>query len=106
MAIKDGGKTTWVNQEDIEWIDAAGDYMCVHAGGETHVLRGTMKKIETLLDPDTFVRVHRSAIVNRHRVTSMRPHRNGEYFLELATGNELKLSRKYRTSIERLASRP
>lgn len=106
LAIRDGGKTSCVDVGKIDWIDAAGDYLCVHAGGETHVLRGTMKKIETLLDPDTFVRVHRSAIVNRNRVRSMRPHRNGEYFLELGSGIELKLSRKYRSSIERLASRP
>jgi two-component system LytT family response regulator len=106
LAIRDGGKTTCVDIGDIDWIDAAGNYLCVHAGGRTHVLRGTMKKFETLLDPDTFVRVHRSTIVNRNRVTSMRPHRNGEYFLDLGAGVELKLSRKYRSSIERLASRP
>ena len=58
-----------------------------------------------LLDPATFVRVHRSAIVNRHRVTSMRPHRNGEYFLRLGSDTELKLSRKYKANLERLANR-
>ena len=66
--------------DDIDWIDAAGDYMCVHAEGDTHVLRGTMKRLEELLDPEKFVRVHRSTIVNRRRVRSLRPHRNGEYF--------------------------
>ena len=79
--------------------------MCVHANGETYVLRGTMKRLEELLDPGLFVRVHRSAIVNRRRVTSMRAHRNGEYFLQLGDNKELKLSRKYKANLERLADR-
>ncbi len=105
LAIRDGAETACVDVEEIDWIDAAGDYMCVHANGDTHVLRGTMKHLEELLNPETFVRVHRSAIVNRHRVTSMRPHRNGEYFLSLGSATELKLSRKYKTNLERIAHR-
>ncbi len=104
LAIRDGSETACVDVDDIDWIDAAGDYMCVHAAGRTYVLRGTMKHLEELLNPETFVRVHRSAIVNRHRVTSMRPHRNGEYFLQLGSETELKLSRKYKGSLERLAN--
>ena len=105
LAIRDGSETTCVDVDTIDWIDAAGDYMCVHSNGETHVLRGTMKKLEDILNPDIFVRVHRSAIVNRHRVRSMRPHRNGEYFLNLGGNTELKLSRKYKSNIERIAHR-
>jgi len=105
LAIRDGAETTCVDVDQIDWIDAAGDYMCVHAAGNIYVLRGTMKRLEELLNPATFVRVHRSAIVNRHRVTSMRPHRNGEYFLQLGGDTELKLSRKYKKSIQRLANR-
>lgn len=105
LAIRDGGATACVDIDAIDWVDAAGDYMCVHADGDTYVLRGTMKHLEQLLNPETFVRVHRSAIVNRHRVTSMRPHRNGEYFLKLAGDIELKLSRKYKGNLERLANR-
>ncbi len=105
LAIRDGAETACVDVKEIDWIDAAGDYMCVHAAGNTYVLRGTMKHLEEVLNPETFVRVHRSAIVNRHRVTSMRPHRNGEYFLQLGADTELKLSRKYKKSIERLANR-
>ncbi len=105
LAIRDGTETTCVDVEAIDWIDAAGDYMCVHAHGNTHVLRGTMKRLEDLLNPETFVRVHRSAIVNRHRVKSMRPHRNGEYFLSLEGDTELKLSRKYKSNIGRIAHR-
>lgn len=105
LAIRDGAETTCVDVDAIDWIDAAGDYMCVHANGETHVLRGTMKNLEDVLDPAIFVRIHRSAIVNRHRVRSMRPHRNGEYFLNLGGRTELKLSRKYKSNIERIAHR-
>lgn len=103
IAIRDGSESQCVDVAAIDWIDAAGDYMCVHAAGDTFVLRGTMKHLEGILDPETFVRVHRSAIVNRHRVTAMRPHRNGEYFLRLGDVAELKLSRKYKANLERLA---
>jgi len=105
LAIRDGAQTACVDVSTIDWIDAAGDYMCVHAAGDTYVLRGTMKHLEELLDPEIFVRVHRSAIVNRNCVTSMRPHRNGEYFLQLGPDTELKLSRKYKGCVERLANR-
>jgi two-component system LytT family response regulator len=102
LAIRDSGETVNVTVESIDWIDAAGDYMCVHTSGDTHVLRGTMKRLEELLDPEKFVRIHRSTIVNRMRVRSLRPHRNGEYFLTLDNSRELKLSRKYKSNLERL----
>jgi two-component system, LytTR family, response regulator len=88
----------------IDWIDAAGDYMCVHAQGHTYVVRETMKSLETVLNPDTFQRVHRSTIVNVQRVRKLRPHMNGEYFLTLEGGQELKLSRTYRDRLEQLLS--
>lgn len=103
LAIQDGRQTNCVDVDTIDWVDAAGDYMCVHAGGDTYVLRGTMKRLEELLDPEIFVRIHRSAIVNRNRVRTLRPHRNGEYFLKLACDHELKLSRKYKANLQRLA---
>ena len=103
LAIADGGRTNCVDVENIDWVDAAGDYMCVHVGQDTFVLRGTMKRLEQVLDPDIFIRVHRSAIVNRHRVRSMRPHRNGEYFLQLCCDHELKLSRKYKSNVDKFA---
>ncbi len=86
----------------IDWIDAAGDYMCVHAEGRTHVVRATMKQFEEQLDPASFQRVHRSTIVNIHRIRRLKPHTNGEYFLTLEGGHELKLSRSYRDRLERI----
>ena len=74
--------------------------MCVHAAGETYILRGTMKSLEDVLDPAIFQRVHRSTIVNLDRVERLRPHINGEFFLMLAGGHEIKLSRTYRDKME------
>lgn len=100
LAIKDGGSTTWVPQAEIDWIDAAGDYMCVHAGGETHILRMTMKKLEEQLDPQILQRIHRSTIVNIDQVREMQAHINGEYFLTLKNGHTLKLSRSYKHKLK------
>ena len=102
LPIKDGQRTVRVKAENIEWIEAAGDYMCVHAEGEVHILRGTMKKLEDGLDPGIFQRVHRSTMVNINRVKSLRPHMNGEYFLTLDCGSEIKLSRNYRDCLKQL----
>ena len=100
LAIRDGGRTTWIPQEKIEWIDAAGDYMCVHAEGETHIMRMTMKKLEAALDPDILQRIHRSTIVNVNHVREMRAHINGEYFLTLSNGHTIKLSRTYKDKLK------
>ena len=100
LPIRQGRETVRVAVASIQWIDAAGDYMCIHANGETHILRGTMKELEDLLDPRLFQRVHRSTIVNLRLVKSLRAHMNGEYFLTLEGGHELKLSRTYRDKVE------
>ncbi len=100
LPIRQGREIVRVPIASVEWIDAAGDYMCIHAGGNTHILRGTMKDLEQYLDPKIFQRVHRSTIVNLRRVKSLRAHMNGEYFLTLDGGHELKLSRTYRDKVE------
>lgn len=100
LPIRQGRETTRVPIASIQWIDAAGDYMCIHAEGQTYILRGTMKELEALLDPKRFQRVHRSTIVNLGQVKTLRAHMNGEYFLTLEGGHELKLSRSYRDKVE------
>jgi two-component system, LytTR family, response regulator len=100
LPIRQGRETVRLTVASIPWIDAAGDYMCIHAGGNTHILRGTMKELEEILDPKLFQRVHRSTIVNLRLVKSLRAHMNGEYFLTLEGGHELKLSRTYRDKVE------
>jgi len=100
LPIREGRETIRLDTATIDWIDAAGDYMCIHAGNRTHILRGTMKELEDALDPKVFQRVHRSTIVNLARVKTLRAHMNGEYFLTLDGGHELKLSRTYRDKVE------
>jgi two-component system LytT family response regulator len=105
LPIRDDAGTVRVDVKNIDWIDAAGDYMCVHADGRTYVLRETMKSLEAVLDPKLFQRVHRSTIVNVSRVRRLRPHTNGEYFLTLEDGQEIKLSRSYRDRVDQLLQR-
>ena len=100
LAIRDGGHTTWVNQDDIEWIDAAGDYMCVQALGVTYIMRKTMKELEKELDGSILQRIHRSTIVNVRLVREMESHINGEYFLTLDSGHRVKLSRTYKDKLK------
>ncbi|MGB5487456.1 MAG: response regulator [Lysobacterales bacterium] len=100
LAIRDGGRTTWVNQGDIEWIDAAGDYMCVQALGTTYIMRKTMKELEKELDGSILQRIHRSTIVNVGLVREMESHINGEYFLTLESGHRVKLSRTYKDKLK------
>jgi two-component system, LytTR family, response regulator len=104
LPIRTETETIRLPVAQIDWIDAAGDYMCIHAQGSTYVLRETMKALESLLDPRQFARVHRSTIVNVARVRSLRPHMNGEFFLTLNGGQELKLSRSYRDRVEQMIS--
>jgi two-component system, LytTR family, response regulator len=105
LPIREETDTVRVHVASIDWIDAAGDYMCVHASGRTYVLRETMKSLESILDPKMFQRVHRSTIVNISRVRRLRPHTNGEYFLTLEDGQEIKLSRSYRDRVDQLLQR-
>jgi two-component system LytT family response regulator len=105
LPIRMGRETLRLDVSTIDWIDAAGDYMCVHAAGQTHVLRATMRELEEMLDPQVFLRVHRSTIVNLARVRSLRPHLNGECFLKLQSGQEVKLSRSFRDKVELLLDR-
>ena len=99
IAIKDGGETTLVETKDIDWVDAAGDYMCIHANEQTHIMRVTMKELENQLDPTIFQRVHRSTIVNLDRVEKVCSHMNGEFHLILSNGSTIKMSRSYKDKV-------
>lgn len=99
--IKDQGQIFRVEVDSIERIDAAGDYMCIYTGGETLILRETMKDLEKRLDPRKFQRVHRSTIVNLDLVKQVKPHTNGECFLVLESGAQVKVSRSYRDVVAR-----
>ena len=100
LAIKDGSSTTFVPIRDIDWIDAAGDYMCVHVENQTHIMRTTMRELEVSLNPLIFQRIHRSTIVNLERITKVSSHINGEYYLTLYCGSKLKMSRSYKEKVK------
>jgi two-component system, LytTR family, response regulator len=99
--IKDQGQIFRVDVDTIERIDAAGDYMCIQTGDNTLILRETMKDLEKRLDPRRFQRVHRSTIVNLDLVRQVKPHTNGECFLVLDSGAQIKVSRSYRDVVAR-----
>ncbi|MDE2302399.1 MAG: LytTR family transcriptional regulator DNA-binding domain-containing protein [Sphingomonadales bacterium] len=99
--IKDRGQIFRVDVDSIERIEAAGDYMCIYIANNSFILRETMKDLERRLDPRVFQRVHRSWIVNLDLVRQVKPHTNGECFLVLDSGAEVKVSRSYRDVVAR-----
>jgi len=104
LLVRDSGVVKVIPFDDIDWVDAAGDYMCVHALGETHIIRITLGELMGKLDDKLFVRIHRSTIVNVQRVVSITPLPKGGSLLELSAGETLKVSRNYRESIRNLFS--
>ena len=100
ITIKDRDSIKLIKMGSIAWVDAAGDYMCVHAEGETHIMRCTMKHLLEELDESLFKRVHRSTIVNLKCIEEVIPHTKGEYFLKLNNGERIKVSRNYRETIK------
>jgi two-component system LytT family response regulator len=99
IVIKDRDEIHIINQSDIEWIDAAGDYICIHAGGLTYVKRSTLKEMLYELDDNVFKRVHRSTIVNLSYIEKVIPHTKGEFFLQLGEYDKIKVSRNYKETI-------
>ncbi|OCC23946.1 DNA-binding response regulator [Croceicoccus estronivorus] len=99
--VKDRGQIFRVDVDSIEHIEAAGDYMCIYTGDNSLILRETMKDLERRLDPRMFQRVHRSTIVNLDQVRQVKPHTNGECFLVLESGAQVKVSRSYRDVVAR-----
>lgn len=95
LVVRDGSKVTFVRTEEIDWIDASGNYARLHVGGAVHLLREPLKGLESRLDPERFLRVHRSAIVNLERITSVEPYFHGEYILTLNDGTRLTSSRTH-----------
>lgn len=100
LAIKDHDSTVLVCIDDIDWVDAAGDYMCIHVSGETHIMRSTLKHLMSRLDPEKFKRIHRSTVVNLDRISKATPLQKGEFMLDLVCGEKLKVSRNYRQEIK------
>ncbi|WP_289031808.1 LytTR family DNA-binding domain-containing protein [uncultured Paraglaciecola sp.] len=100
VVIKDRDEITILKQSEVEWVDAAGDYVCLHAKGQTHIKRSTLKELLTELDETLFKRVHRSTIVNLNFIKKVIPHTKGEFFLQLGEYEKIKVSRNYKDAIK------
>ena len=98
--IKASGRVLFLKAEEVDWIAADDYYVKLHAGRKTHMLRETLSDLETRLDPEKFIRIHRSTIVNIERIKELHPHFNGEYLVILQDGTELKLSRSRREQVQ------
>jgi two-component system LytT family response regulator len=100
LVIKSSGRIYFVRIQDIDWCEASGNYVRLHIGQQTHLVRGTMSHLESQLDPAQFVRIHRSAIVNVERIQELRSSFNGEYLITLTDKTRLTLSRGYREGLQ------
>jgi two-component system LytT family response regulator len=105
IPVKSSRGTILVVTEEIDWISSAGHYLEIHAGRETHLIRERLSQIEQRLDPEIFVRIHRSTIVNLDRIKSLHPLFNGDHLIILQNGQELNLSRTYHEKLMLLLSR-
>jgi two-component system LytT family response regulator len=100
LLVKSAGRVTILKSDEIDWIEAADYYACLHVGGKSHLVRRSLAELEAELDPAAFCRIHRSAIVNLDRVREMRLDANGEYEVVLRDGSPLRLSRTYREHLQ------
>ena len=102
LVIKSSGRVLLLRIEEIDWIEAAGNYLRLHLGAETHLLRRTMNHLEAQLNAHQFMRIHRSAMVNIERIKELQPMFQGDYAVILRNGTELTLSRTYRRNLQQL----
>ncbi len=102
LVIKAGGRVTFLKTEEIDWIEAAGNYIRLYIGKDSHLLRDTMNNIQTKLDPEKFLRIHRSTILKINRIKELQPWYHGEYVVTLENGKQLTSSRSYRHQLSKL----
>ena len=105
IAVKSSGRVVFVKVDDIDWIEAADNYVNLHVGNENHLQRETMSTIENQLPPEKFMRISRSTIVNMDRIKELQPLFHGEYAVILRNGTKLTLSRSYREKLDQLMGR-
>ncbi|MBZ4396442.1 LytTR family DNA-binding domain-containing protein [Myxococcus faecalis] len=106
LVVKSATRTLLVPVEDLDWVESAGNYVTLHVGTQTHLLRETMAELEGRLPARRFARVHRSALVNVDRIVSLTPTLSGDHRLVLKDGQELTLSRTYRARLEQVLGHP
>jgi two-component system LytT family response regulator len=100
LVVKSSGRIYFIRVADIDWCEAAGNYISVHVGAQSHLIRETMNRLEAQLDPRQFVRIHRSTIVNVDRIQEMRSSFNGEHVVLLSNGVRLTMSRGYKDALQ------
>ncbi|HWS54173.1 MAG TPA: LytTR family DNA-binding domain-containing protein [Pyrinomonadaceae bacterium] len=101
LVVKTGGRVFFLNTDEIDWIEAEGNYVNIHTvAKKSYLLRETISSLEAQLDPKEFVRIHRSAIVNINRIKELQPWSHGEYHILLQDGTRLTLSRSYREKLQ------
>ncbi len=105
LVIKSAGRISFLKTDEVDWIEAAGNYVRLHVARESHMLRETMSAIEGKLDPGKFVRIHRGAVVNLERIKDLQPLFHGDHQVTLRDGSRLTLSRSYRENLERVLGR-
>jgi two-component system LytT family response regulator len=100
LVVKTGGRVFFLNTDEIDWVEAEGNYVSIHTGKKGYLLRETISSLEAQLDPKEFVRIHRSAIVRLERIKELQPWSHGEYRVILHDGTQLTLSRSYREKLQ------
>ncbi len=105
IMVKERGSIFFIKVADIVWIEAAGDYISIHTTEKNHLIRETMAGLLAGLNPRTFVRIHRSSIVNVEQIKELKPYFHGDYIVILKNGKELKLSRRYWEGVEKVLGR-
>jgi two-component system LytT family response regulator len=100
LVVKNGGRVVFLPVEEVAWIEAAGVYVQLHTGTSAWLHRVSMNELESKLDPQRFLRIHRSTIVNIRKIKELQPYSHGDYLVILQSGQELKLSRNYRAKLE------
>ena len=106
LVVKASGRVYFVRTADIDWCEAAGNYVCLHVGQQSHLVRDTMGHLETQLDSQLFARIHRSTIVNVDRIQELRSSFGGEHVVQLRDGTRLTLSRGYREALQTRLGKP
>lgn len=104
LAVRSAGRTVFIEVQDIDWMKAAENYVQLHGARETHLLHITMNTLEKSLDPEQFLRVHRSVIINLQRIKELQPATHGEYLITLHNGTRLQSGRIYSARLRGLAS--
>jgi two-component system, LytTR family, response regulator len=102
VVIKSGGRIYFLKIEEIDWVEGAGDYLSLHSGDQTHLIRETMGNFHAKLDAQKFLRIHRSTLVNIERIKDIQPLFKGDYIITLTSGIRLKASRGYRRELQGL----